>query len=150
TLDIDPGEGGFAFEPGQFNMLYAFGVGEVAISISGDPARPGVLVHTIRSVGKASDTLARLRPGAAIGVRGPFGTGWPVEAAIGSDVIVVAGGLGRAPLRPALYRLFAERHRYGRIVLLCGARSPDDILFRTEVEHWRTRLDIDVAVTVDH
>lgn len=150
TVEIEPGADGFAFSPGQFNMLYAFGVGEAAISICGDPARADRLVHTIRSVGKVSAALARLKAGEMLGVRGPFGKGWPVEAALGADVVVIAGGLGLAPLRPALYSLFAERERYGRIVLLCGARSPDDILFRAELEHWRTRLDIGVEVTVDH
>jgi NAD(P)H-flavin reductase len=150
TIEIEPDADGFAFLPGQFNMLYAFGVGEAAISISGDPARPDRLVHTIRSVGKVSAALARLKAGDMLGIRGPFGEGWPVEAAAGSDVVVIAGGLGLAPLRPAIYRLFAERRRYGRIVLLCGARSPEDILFRTEIEHWRRQLDLEVEVTVDH
>ncbi|MCB1502021.1 MAG: FAD/NAD(P)-binding protein [Bauldia sp.] len=150
TIEIEPEGDSFAFLPGQFNMLYAFGVGEAAISISGDPAESGRLVHTIRAVGKVSEALARTRPGDVIGVRGPFGVGWPVEAADGADVVVVAGGLGLAPLRPALYRLFGERHRFGRVVLLCGARSPKDILFRSEIEHWRARLDIEAAVTVDH
>ena len=150
TLDIDTPAGGFPFAPGQFNMLYAFGVGEAAISISGDPSNPGRLIHTIRAVGKVSEALARLKPGDALGVRGPYGGGWPVEAAAGSDVVIVAGGLGLAPLRPSLYRLMAERDRYRRIVVLCGARSPADILFRQELERWRTRLDVDVEVTVDH
>jgi NAD(P)H-flavin reductase len=150
TLDIETGAGGFAFLPGQFNMLYAFGVGEAAISISGDPAAPERLVHTIRSVGKVSDALVRLKAGDTVGVRGPFGGGWPMQAAEGSDVVVIAGGLGLAPLRPSLYRFLAERDRYGRVVLLCGARSPADILFRHEMERWRRRLDIEVEVTVDH
>ena len=149
TLDIDPGAAGFTFVPGQFNMLYAFGIGEAAISISGDPAKPERLIHTIRAVGKVSAALTRLKAGDAIGLRGPYGSGWPGEAAAGTDVVIIAGGLGLAPLRPSLYRLLAERDRYGRIVLLCGARSPADILFRKELEHWRTRLDIDVEVTVD-
>jgi NAD(P)H-flavin reductase len=149
TLNIDAGDSGFPFAPGQFNMLYAFGVGEAAISISGDPTRPERLVHTIRSVGKVSDALARLRPGDPLGLRGPYGGGWPLDAAVGSDVIIVAGGLGLAPLRPTLYRLLAERDRYGRIVILCGARSPTDILYRNELEGWRTRLDIEIEVTVD-
>jgi NAD(P)H-flavin reductase len=150
TVEIEPGAGGFVFLPGQFNMLYAFGVGEAAISISGDPARPDRLVHTIRSVGKVSAALARLKAGDMLGIRGPFGKGWPVEGADGADVVVIAGGLGLAPLRPALYRLFAERKRYGRIVLLCGARSPEDILFRSEIEQWRRQLDLEVEGTVDH
>jgi NAD(P)H-flavin reductase len=149
TLEIDPGANGFAFAPGQFNMLYAFGIGEAAISISGDPAKPERLIHTIRSVGKVSAALTRLKAGDPVGLRGPYGAGWPSPAAAGADVVIIAGGLGLAPLRPTLYRLFAERGRFGRIVLLCGARSPADILFRKELEHWRTRLDIDVEVTVD-
>ena len=150
TLDIDAGPRGFTFQPGQFNMLYAFGVGEAAISISGDPGKTERLVHTIRSVGKVSDALARLNVGDTIGVRGPFGGGWPVAGVEGSDVVVVAGGLGLAPLRPTLYHLLANRDRYGRIVLLCGARSPNDILYRHELEAWRERLDIDIDVSVDH
>ena len=150
TIDIEVGSGGFPFAPGQFNMLYSFGVGEAAISISGDPARPNTLVHTVRTVGKVSGALTRLKPGEFVGLRGPFGAGWPIDVAVGSDVVLVAGGLGLAPLRPALYRLLATRENYGRIVLLCGARSPRDILFRIELERWRRRLDIDIEVTVDH
>jgi NAD(P)H-flavin reductase len=155
TLELEPdgdgGDGGaFPFAPGQFNMLTAFGVGESAISVSGDPAARTGFVHTIRAVGPVSRALAALRPGDSLGLRGPFGTSWPVEAARGGDVIVVAGGIGLAPLRPALYRLLAERDRYGRIVLLYGARSPADILFRSEIESWRRRLDLSVEVTVDH
>ncbi|CAN5217556.1 FAD/NAD(P)-binding protein [soil metagenome] len=150
TLDIDPGADGLAFAPGQFNMLYAFGVGEAAISISGDPSEPGRLVHTIRAVGKVSEALTRLQPGETLGLRGPFGLGWPVDVPEGADVVIIAGGLGLAPLRPSIYRLLANREAVGRIALLCGARSPDDILFRHELEHWRTRLDLDVDVTVDH
>jgi NAD(P)H-flavin reductase len=131
-------------------MLSVFGVGEVPISLSGDPARRGRLVHTVRAVGPVSTALTALRPGDALGLRGPFGAGWPMAEADGQDVIVVAGGLGLAPLRPVLYRLFAERERYGLIALLYGTRSPDDILFRRELESWRRRLDAEVEVTVDH
>jgi NAD(P)H-flavin reductase len=151
TLDIDPPDGkAFPFRPGQFNMLTVFGVGEVPISLSGDPAAPGRLVHTIRAVGPVSAALARLKPGAPLGLRGPFGIGWPMEEAAGRDVVIVAGGLGLAPLRPAIYRLLAERQRYGRLTLLYGARSPAEILFRRELESWRRRLDIAIEVTVDH
>jgi NAD(P)H-flavin reductase len=149
TLELEMKDG-FAFAPGQFNMLYAFGVGEAAISISGDPASPERLIHTIRAVGKVSEALTRLKAGDHIGLRGPFGRGWPVEEAAGSDVIVVAGGLGLAPLRPAIYRLLAGRPRYGRVVVLYGTRSPDDILFERELEDWRRRLDVELEVTVDH
>ncbi len=151
TLELEPEESdGARFAPGQFNMLTVFGVGEVPISFSGDPAEPGRLVHTVRAVGPVSKALSRLGPGDVIGLRGPFGAGWPMAEAVGRDVVVVAGGLGLAPLRPVLYRLLAERSRYGKIVLLYGTRSPDDILFRREIEAWRRRLDIDIEVTVDH
>jgi NAD(P)H-flavin reductase len=151
TIDIETEDrGDAAFLPGQFNMLTAFGVGEVPISMSGDPAEPGRLVHTIRAVGAVSGALARLQRGEPVGLRGPFGAGWPMAETAGRDVVIVAGGLGLAPLRPVLYRLLAERQRYGQIVLLCGARSPGDILFRRELETWRRRLDIDIEVTVDH
>ena len=151
TLDIETKEiDGAGFAPGQFNMLTAFGVGEAPISLSGDPTEPGRLRHTVRAVGPVSTALARLGPGEVVGIRGPFGVGWPMAEALGRDVVVVAGGLGLAPLRPALYRLIAERERYGQVILLYGTRSPDDILFRREIESWRRRLDIDIEVAVDH
>jgi len=150
TLEMEDGEP-FVFAPGQFNMLTAFGVGEVAISISGDPSKPEEgLVHTIRDVGTVSGAVARLVAGEAMGVRGPFGAGWPVDAAKGSDVVIVAGGLGLAPLRPLIYAVLAERKSFGKVVLLYGARNPAEILYRSELEAWRRRLDVDIHVTVDH
>jgi NAD(P)H-flavin reductase len=150
TLELEMASGApFPYAPGQFNMLTAFGVGEAAISMSGDPAA-GALIHTIRAVGPVSTALTHLQPGDPIGVRGPFGVGWPMAAAEGKDVLLIAGGLGLAPLRPALYRLLGERARYGKVTLLFGARTPEDIMFRHEVESWRGRFDIDVEVTVDH
>jgi len=150
TLDIELPADSPPYTPGQFNMLTVFGAGEAAISVSGDPAAPGRLVHTIRAVGAVSSALTRLEAGDALGLRGPFGIGWPMAEAGGRDVVVIAGGLGLAPLRPALYRLFAERERYGRVTLLFGARSPADILFREEIESWRRHLDVGIEVTVDH
>src|SRR3990172_3290639 len=137
------------FTPGQFNMLYVFGIGEVPISISGDPGRVDILAHTVRAVGAVTRALAAMKRGALVGVRGPFGTSWPVDEAEGSDVVIVAGGVGLAPLRPALYRLLARREKFGRIVLLYGARTPGDLLHMRELERWRSRMDLDVAVTVD-
>ena len=138
------------FRAGQFNMLTAFGVGEVAISMSGDPAQGSGFVHTVRNVGAVSGALAGLETGAVLGLRGPFGTAWPSEEAVGADVLIVAGGLGLAPLRPAIYEVLARRERYGRIVLLYGTRSPRDILYRAEIGRWRRRLDVDIEITVDH
>ena len=151
TLEIEA-EGGElpSFAAGQFNMLTAFGIGEAAISMSGDPHSRGPLVHTVRAVGPVSSALAKLRSGDTLGLRGPFGVGWPMQEARQRDVIIVAGGLGLAPLRPAIYHLLAERRHYGRVAVLCGSRSPGDILFRRELQRWRGELDMDVKVTVDH
>ncbi len=151
TLDIRPQVQGSIprFAPGQFNMLYAYGTGEVPISISGDPADTARMVHTIRAVGAVSRALCELKPGGVLGVRGPFGSHWPVDESAGADMVLVAGGIGLAPLRPALYRLLAERGRYGRVVLLYGARTPEDILFHRELKQWRAQFDLEVHVTVD-
>lgn len=107
-------------------------------------------MHTVRDVGAVSKAITKLETGATIGLRGPFGVGWPVEAAEGSDVVMVAGGLGLAPLRPAIYHILANRARYGRVVILFGSRNPHDMLYRYELEEWRQHLDISIEVTVDH
>ena len=138
-----------AFSPGQFNMLYVYGVGEIPISISGDPNSPDTLVHTTRAVGTVTKAMQKLQPGDVLGIRGPFGTTWPVDAAVGNDVVIVAGGIGLAPLRPALYQIISQREKFGKVVLLYGTRTPSDILFRKEIENWRARLDFEVHVTVD-
>jgi NAD(P)H-flavin reductase len=148
TLELEPGRP-FAFRPGQFNMVYVFGIGEVPISISGDAAETGVLVHTIRAVGKVSAAMCAARPGTSLGVRGPFGTAWPMEAAEGGDVVVIAGGIGLAPLRPAIRHLVANRSKYGRVVVLYGGRTPETLLFAGEFRRWRSRFDIEAEVTVD-
>ncbi len=140
---------GWKFAPGQFNMLYAYGVGEAPISISGDPARPETLTHTVRAVGKVSGAICRLKRGDTLGVRGPFGTHWPVAQAAGRDVVIVAGGLGLAPLRPAMYHILNHRAEYGNVELIYGARMPQDLLYRQELERWRGRFDLRVHVTVD-
>jgi len=134
--------------PGQFTMLYAFGVGEVPVSVSGI-GHGHVLVQTIRAVGAVTRALCAAAPGDMIGVRGPFGTDWQVSGADGRDVLIVAGGIGLAPLRPVLLAALAERARYDRVVLLVGARSPGDLLFTRELETWRRR-GADVRITVDH
>jgi NAD(P)H-flavin reductase len=150
TLELESLDGApLAFTPGQFTMLLAFGVGEVPISISGDPARPEVLQHTIRDVGSVSHALATAPPGAVLGVRGAFGTGWEVERGRGGDVVIVAGGIGLAPLRPAILQVTAARQDYGRVALLYGARSPEEILWADQQRTWAEQHDIDVQVTVD-
>ena len=150
TLSLKPEEGDpLLFAPGQFTMLYAFGRGEVPISISGDPSDPGTLIHTIREVGPVTQALREVKKGGLVGVRGPYGTAWPVKEAEGNDVVFVAGGIGLAPLRPALYHVLHRRSRYGKVALLYGARTPNDILYREELEKWRARFDMQVEVTVD-
>ncbi len=142
TLELE-GTTPLEFQAGQFTMLGAAGCGEVPISISGDPDDPARLVHTVRAVGAATAAICACEPGRVLGVRGPFGRPWPVDDVEGADVVVVAGGIGLAPLRPAILRLLARRERYGRIVVLYGGRTPDTILYPSELLGW------DAAVTVD-
>lgn len=151
TMELIPANGNsiLSFAPGQFNMLYVFGVGEVPISICGDPAKPETMMHTIRAVGTVTKAIQKLKRGDIIGVRGPLGSHWPMEAAKGNDVVMVTGGIGLAPLRPALYQLISQREQYGKIVLLYGARTPDDLLYTHELEQWRGRFNIVVGITVD-
>ena len=149
TLGLEPLRGTLRPAPGQFDMLWSFGVGEVPISTSGLARGDGSLTHTIRAVGPVTRALCAAEPGEVLGVRGPFGTAWPVEAARGGDVVIVAGGIGLAPLRPALYHALAHREDYGAVCLLVGARTPADLLYRDELEGWRGRFDLEVDVTVD-
>jgi NAD(P)H-flavin reductase len=138
------------FLPGQFTMLYAPRVGEIPVSISGDPAADdGVLVHTIRSVGAVSRALHDASPGQTVGVRGPFGTHWDVAGAAGRDLVVVGGGCGLAPLRPVLLAVLAERARFRRVLAVLGARTPGDLVFADEVAAWGGRTDVEVVTTVD-
>ena len=151
TLELVPADGGaLHFAAGQFNMIYVFGVGEVAISISGDPARPERLVHTIRSVGAVTNAIAGLRRGDVLGVRGPFGNGWGMKQAAGADLLVIAGGTGLAPLRPVLYEVLREPSLFRRVVLLYGARTPAEVLYAKELARWgRSGSALEVNVTVD-
>ncbi len=150
TFELDPAApGGFSFAPGQFNMLYAFGVGEVPISVSGHADKPERLVHTIREVGPVTRALGKLRAGDFVGVRGPFGKPWPIREHRGRDVVLVAGGIGLAPLRPVIYEVLSNRAQYRRLSIVYGARSPDDLLFKRELMSWAERRDMQFDVTVD-
>ncbi|WP_241559872.1 FAD/NAD(P)-binding protein [Solirhodobacter olei] len=151
TVELAPIDGApMTFSPGQFNMLYAFGVGEIPVSISGDPARPGQLTHTTRDVGLVSKAIVGLKEGDMLGIRGPFGSAWPIEAAAGRHALFIAGGLGLAPLRPAIYHVLNNRADYAGLTLVYGARSPDELLYAEEISTWKSRLDTEVEVTVDH
>ena len=150
TLTLEPtGAGLGRFSPGQFAMLYAFGVGEVPISISADLTGADPLAHTVRAVGAVTERICSLEQGAYVGVRGPFGSSWPIAEAEGRDVVVVAGGIGLAPLRPVICHVQAHRKRYGRVVVAYGGRSPAELLYAEELAEWRGRFDLDLDVTVD-
>lgn len=150
SLKLVPESGArIAYLPGQFTMLYAFGAGEVPISISGDPADATALEQTVRAVGSATGAICELREGDQVGVRGPFGHGWPQPESDGDDLVLVAGGLGLAPLRSALYRALGERTRLRRVILLYGGREPEQLLFRDELERWLAREDLDCELIVD-
>ena len=148
TLTLEPVHDGFAVEPGQFAMVYAFGVGEVPISVSGTPRRPGdPIVLTVRAVGAVTRAICAAPTGSVLGLRGPFGNSWPIDGATGGDVVVVAGGIGLAPLRPVVLRTLERRLAYGAVSVLYGARTPEDLLYPLELSGWRR--DIAVEITVD-
>lgn len=138
----------YRFQPGQFNMLYLPGTGEAAISISSDAANRETLDHTIRTAGNVTRGLERLKPGDTIGLRGPFGSSWPMQECVGRDVILVAGGIGLPPLRPVIYQLLQQREMHGQLNLLYGGRSPDVLLFQREYERWSSG-GFQVHTTVD-
>ncbi len=140
----------YRFAPGQFNMLYVPGVGEAAISISSAANGGEPLEHTIRVVGSVTRAVERAGVGGLIGLRGPFGRPWPLEAMKGHDVVIVAGGIGLAPLRPVIYHVLAHREHYRRVVLLYGCRTPEDRVFASELEQWEEDESIQVLVTVDN
>lgn len=143
---------GYAFEAGQFNMLYLFGIGEIPISISSDPAHPQRLGHTIRFVGRVTNAFRNLEPGDEMAVRGPFGTAWPLHEAEGGDLLVVAGGLGVCPVRPAIESAMRHRDRYRRLILLVGAREPSLLPYQEELDWWlgtMESLGVELHLTVD-
>jgi NAD(P)H-flavin reductase len=151
TLFLEPLDGvPLRYAPGQFTMLDAFGVGGVPISISGSSVAPGLLEHTIRDVGGVTHALTSSDPGTMLGVRGPFGTGWGVAEGASGDLILVAGGIGLAPLRPALLEVLAHRAEFGRVTLLYGTRTPRDVLFAEDLAAWSASPGVTVEVTVDY
>jgi NAD(P)H-flavin reductase len=129
-------------------MLYLPGAGEVAISVSSDPGEPDTMGHTVRYAGSVTRSIGRLKPGDLIGVRGPYGSQWPLHKTLGHDLLIVAGGIGLAPLRPAILSILSQRDAYGRVLLLYGARTPADLLYMDEFDVWQ-RGGIEVHVTVD-
>lgn len=149
TLDLEAADGGppLSFLPGQFTMVYVHGVGEVPLSISGDPDSPEILTHTVRAVGGVTNAIFALNHRDVVGIRGPFGTSWP--KGIGKDLVIVAGGIGLAPVRPVIYQALAHRDRHYCVGLAYGARTPSEVLYRDELREWNDRPDINIEVTVD-
>jgi NAD(P)H-flavin reductase len=138
----------YAFNPGQFNMLYVPGFGEAAISISSDAGDCSTIGHTVRFVGNVTRALGQLRVGDMVGIRGPFGTAWPMAQLKGKDLFIACGGIGLPPLRPALYEIMKHREHYGKVTLLYGARTPAELMYTREYAKWR-EAQIEIEVTVD-
>ncbi len=152
SIELAKADGGMpvSSKAGQFNMLYVFGVGEIPISISSDPRESGTLVHTIRAVGTVSKAFEKLKRDDQIGVRGPYGSSWPLDDCRGNDILIMAGGIGLAPLRSAIYEISSKRQDYNNVSLLYGARSPQEVIYTSEMQKWESEFDIQVHVTVDH
>lgn len=154
SLDDDRFAASYRWLPGQFNMLYVPGIGEAAISISGSDLANRLVRHTIRRVGWVTDAIDRMEVGATIGIRGPFGSSWPLEEMQNAvddatcDVIVLAGGIGLVPLRPLILKLLSHRDRIGELTVLAGSRTPEDLLFGAEYASWKKR-GIVLQTTVD-
>jgi sulfhydrogenase subunit gamma (sulfur reductase) len=139
----------YRFAPGQFNMLYLYGVGEAPISIVSDPEDHHILHHTIRAVGRVTDGLANLKQGDRLGLRGPFGRGWPLETAEGKDVVIITGGLGCAPTVSVINYVMRRRERYGRLIIIQGVKHAQDLFWRTQYEAWAKQHDTQVLLAAD-
>lgn len=139
---------GYHFNAGQFNMISVPGLGEAAISISSDMEDTSRIGHTIRSVGNVTSTISRMQVGDVLGVRGPFGNGWALDEWTGKDIVIAAGGIGLPPMRPVIYYVMNHRHQFGKVIVLYGARTPNDLQFNREYEAWRKK-DIELNITVD-
>jgi len=147
---VDPDVGrAYRFTAGQFNMLYAFGVGEVPISIVSDPAEPAMLEHTIRVAGRVTTVMGGWKVGDVVGIRGPYGKGWPVEKARGRDMVIVTGGLGCAPVVGLINYIFRRRAEYGDLHILHGVKTPNDLLYRDRFDQWRRAPRTKVYLTAD-
>jgi len=139
---------GYRFKAGQFNLISVPGVGECALSISSSPEESSRIAHTVRFSGNVTSAISQLRVGDQIGVRGPFGTHWPLENYEDQDIVIAAGGIGLPPIRPIIYQIMNHREKYKRVIVLYGARTPQDLQFTREYKEWE-KADIELMVTVD-
>jgi NAD(P)H-flavin reductase len=146
---LDPSlRDGFHFKAGQFNMVSVPGLGEAAISLSSDMEDTRRIGHTIRSVGNVTSAISHMKVGDVLGIRGPFGSWWSLDEYLGKDIVIAAGGIGLPPIRPVLYYVMNHRREFGRVIVLYGARSPNDLQFTREYKAWQEK-DIEISVTVD-
>ena len=148
-LDDAAAQTAYCFAPGQFNMLYLYGVGEVPISIMSDPEEREIIGHTIRAVGRVTRGLAALKPGDKVGLRGPFGRGWPLQEVSGCDVVLVTGGLGCAPVVSVIHYVLRRRERFGKLVIIQGVRHAEDLIWREQYDGWAKLPDIQVLVAAN-
>lgn len=139
----------YLFQPGQFNMLYCYGVGEVPISIVSDPDDNTLYNHTIRTVGRVTRSLAQLKAGDRIGVRGPYGQGWPIEKALGKDIVIVTGGLGCAPVVALINYITERRTQFGKLIILQGVKHSDDFIFKKRYERWKKEFQAEIYIAAD-
>jgi NAD(P)H-flavin reductase len=139
---------GYHFKAGQFNMLTLPGMGESAISISSDPHDTHRIAHTIRVAGNVTSAISQLKAGDTLGIRGPFGNWWALDTFTGKDIVIASGGIGLPPLRPVLYHVMRQRQDFGRVIVLYGARTPNDLQFTSEYKTWQD-VGIELTVTVD-
>ncbi len=139
----------YAFHPGQFNMVYLYGVGEVAISIVSDPEEKNQFSHTIRAIGRVTKALSLLQPGSRVGIRGPFGRGWPLEQAIGKDIVIITGGLGCAPTVSVINYILARRNQFGHLSIFQGVKHSDDFIFRKQYAIWQKAPHTDIHIAAD-
>jgi len=148
-LDDAAAQAAYRFAPGQFNMLYLYGVGEVPISIMSDPEDRDGIGHTIRALGRVTRGLAALKPGDQVGLRGPFGRGWPLQEVSGCDVVLVTGGLGCAPVVSVIHYVLRRRERFGKLVIIQGVKHAEDLIWREQYDHWAKLPDTQVLVAAN-
>jgi sulfite reductase subunit B len=149
TIEL-PEENAFQHKPGQFVMVSVFGAGEAPISVSSSPSRSnGIIELCIRRVGSLTNVIHQFVPGDRLGIRGPFGNGFPLERFHGKDILFAPGGMGLAPLRALINQVLDERENYGRVIILYGARNPSELLFMDELKEWGSRQDVELHVSVD-
>ncbi len=139
----------YEFDPGQFNMVTLFGVGEIPISIVNDPLDNHFFDHTIRVVGRVSKGLSELQPGDRVGIRGPFGRGWPLARMKGKDILLITGGLGCAPLVSVIRYILRRREYYGRIHILQGVKHSDDLIWREQYDEWEKLHNVEILLAAD-